>query len=342
MKHIYQTQLTPKTKQYLYSRGINDESIDFFKLGEALDFYTELNNVKSKRVFDKNKKDNKTIPFFFNRLTIPVLNQNLKVVGYSCRALDDNNSVKYLKSRHLTKRDFFGIQTIKEDTKRVYIFEGQIDAILHYQNTGYASIAPLGSYISKEVIENLVLMGIDEFIIVGDRDKAGTKFNLQASKLILSLDLYCKIGTFKGGKDLGELKHIDKNTISLISPFAYRNKIFQAIKEPFKKAKTFKELFEGLNLSQMSLKEITYQDNMQKHIIILKYKTLANIALSIPYKLLSLGEKKMLEKENSFFNYILNELDFVVIDEVKGELYFNNKRELTEKEEEILKFLYTL
>lgn len=98
---------------YLSSRGITKEAVNYFRLGFVADGI--------RPPWDE----------FAGRLAIPYI-VGRSVVGFKFRALDDEG-LRYISNHGFYAKRFFNPQTLTELHSRIYICEGELDTITLWQ-----------------------------------------------------------------------------------------------------------------------------------------------------------------------------------------------------------------
>jgi len=179
-----------RSKDYVSSRLINDDSIRKFRLGYAPNRWDSVVN-KSKewgvntRILEKaglviSKQDKACYDRFRNRLMFPIFDSQNRTVGFGARALDDSLP-KYLNSPETPvfnkSKTLYGINLAKESMNRnrkVLLMEGYTDVIMAHQHGIDWSIAALGTALTREHVRFLRRY-CDEAILVFDADTAGQK-----------------------------------------------------------------------------------------------------------------------------------------------------------------------
>jgi DNA primase len=153
---------------YLCQRGIDEKIARYYRIG-----YSHEGLMK-------------------NRIAIPIIDKNKKLVAYCGRAIDPHTSPKYLFPRYFNKsRHLFNIQTILPSSpKPVFIVEGFFDC-LHLAKLGFDAVALMGNSISQTQIE--ILKQLDRpYILILDGDDAGRKGMDKAKQLMKREKLACK------------------------------------------------------------------------------------------------------------------------------------------------------
>ncbi|AFZ46333.1 DNA primase [Cyanobacterium stanieri PCC 7202] len=214
--------------QYLIeNRELSEETIQEFKLGYAPNnwetLYNYLVEIKNYPVMlvaqaglikERNKGDG-YIDYFRNRLMIPIMDKEGRVIAFGARSLDDSLP-KYLnspdtelfsKSRTLFALDKAKKTIVKED--KAIVVEGYFDAIaLHRYNIKNA-VAVLGTALTESHVKLLSRYTESKEIIVNfDADKAGLKATERAIKevenLIYAGQMKLKVVNIPDGKDADE------------------------------------------------------------------------------------------------------------------------------------------
>jgi len=199
--------LTQRGKNYLSKRGIRDTDKLLIKSSFMVKVDTNFKIMDSERV------------------AFPIYTPNLKLVGYSARAIIDNPDYpKYFIDKGIDKNyHLFGAEQLKDNPSKVILLEGQIDSILARQNLKVPSLAVLGSSLSVEHAKLLKKHGIKKVLLIGDNDKAGRKFMLESGKVLIENDIYPQMGFLrdKSKNDLGDLKSFKWKDIEVKNYWQY-------------------------------------------------------------------------------------------------------------------------
>jgi len=227
--------------KYITDRGLDQETIDYFKIGycpkenivynlltnkgdyitsddNSMKFYTQRQIEETGLVTPLD--DGKPYNFFNDRIMFPICDQDGSVVGFSGRTVCDA-SPKYLNSMEtrIFKKNtilFNYHNVLKLDTKKVIIVEGFMDAIAFHQ-AGYSNvIATMGVSLSPTHIKMLKALSCETIILAFDNDNAGTNANINIGKNLID-EGFCvwMIGSYdKQYKDVDELfRKCGKNKI---------------------------------------------------------------------------------------------------------------------------------
>ncbi|MEI6042567.1 MAG: CHC2 zinc finger domain-containing protein [bacterium] len=251
---FYENQLhgNPKSKfalDYLYERGLTDETIKAWRIGLALNEWRNLedhlktNNisaVESEKVGLIKQTGTSVYDRFRERIMFPLADSSGRVVGYSGRFIefakpeiaqstnavnDDSNTVakdavkeapKYLNSPDgplFNKSEIlYGYHKAKEGIRKfgyAILVEGQFDMLLAHQAGFNNTVATSGTSLTKLHLEKIKRL-TDNTMIVYDADKAGLKASLKAWDLALSLGMDVKIAGLPKGEDPASLILKDK------------------------------------------------------------------------------------------------------------------------------------
>ena len=155
--------------KYIKSRGLNDDSINKFKIGYSTQFglkkYLNERGYKDDLIFKagllRNNKNNEMQEVFRGRLIFPIFDKKNNIIGFGGRALY-NSKVKYINSPNsmiFQKSDIlYGISHLQKDILKdnlLLIVEGYIDVISIFQSKVAQAVAPLGTAITVSQIESI-------------------------------------------------------------------------------------------------------------------------------------------------------------------------------------------
>lgn len=205
-----------EAKEYLFGRGLHDDTIQTFQIGYAKnewrDLFIHLSSkgyspeemVEAGVVIEAKNDDGSTKGFydrFRGRIMFPIRNISQAVVGYSGRILpslatdtqgkyvNTPETVLYHKSKIL-----FGYDTAKRmmnEKKEVVVVEGQMDLCMSYQAGIHNTVAVSGTAFTDEHI-HMIKRFCDKVILSFDTDQAGRSALKKTALLSLlgGLDVY--------------------------------------------------------------------------------------------------------------------------------------------------------
>ena len=211
----------------LENRGISSDSVERFQIGYAPSRFAILSSLKSEfkeSLSEKNIDDsglfsanNKKSSRFNDRLIFPIHNVNGKIVGFSGRQVPGNDfGPKYLNTPETPifhKREIlYGLFFAKEEIRKkdyVVVVEGQIDVISSHQIDRRNCVAPLGTALTKEQLQQLKKF-TDKIVFIYDNDKAGQKALLKSVLMANELGFVSYAANPKPAGDFDELCKTDK------------------------------------------------------------------------------------------------------------------------------------
>jgi DNA primase len=215
--------------RYVLGRGIDQNTIDTFRIGYALNDWRTLRaylrqkgyreaDIEAVGLIKKTDKPGADPYYdvFRGRIMFPISDSSGRVVAFSGRIIeDDGKSPKYLNSPETSlynkSKILYGLDKAKIDIrKRDYsiLVEGQMDLVMSHQagytNTVAASGTAFTDDDGKDSAFGLLTRLSDNIVVAFDSDSAGQK----AVKRIvpaISLGMNVKIVDIKGGKDPADI-----------------------------------------------------------------------------------------------------------------------------------------
>ncbi len=283
-----------KGLEYFYHRGLTDDLISKFRLG----FAPSNNDLKayltSKGVneFDMSELGLIAIPqdhnktshdFFRNRVMIPILDNQNRVIAFGGRILDDGQP-KYLNSPEtplFNKRKMLYNYNFARDAayqnKRLIICEGYMDVIaLDKFGFSYAA-APMGTALTEDQITKAWKL-VNEPILCFDGDNAGIKAALRSidralpilkpgySLQFMFLPEKMDPDEFLKSKGADAFEKMFSNTTPLIDLLWHKNTDNQPSDTPERKALIEKNIKEEILKIADSNVRLFYAQEMKKRI----------------------------------------------------------------------------
>lgn len=330
------------TKEYLKTRKISESNIKEFEIGMALN-----NNLLNKLLVKKNYKidelrkiglisDNtKVYDIFFNRVMFPIHDIDGRVVGFTGRAFDNNNTPKYLGSResniYKKSKILYNYHRAKEFVKinkNLIIVEGNMDAVRLYISGVKNVVALMGTALTKEQIEIIKKLRCCVTLIL-DNDSAGEKATYDNGLLLEKNGIKTNVVRLSGEKDPDD--YVIKNGIDAINKNIDKAITFNEFKLLYlKKDKNLektedlinyvKEVLDNLkNTDDELAKEITLQkiseeynisyETLKKQIID-ENKVINNIEIKKPE---IKKQNNYVEAINNILYYMMNDSDYIKI-----------------------------
>lgn len=205
-----------KAKEYLINeRHLSEEAIKEFNIGLALNDNNLNKLLSSKGYSDKdiiemslaNKTDNGLLDMFRNRITFPICNHEGKIIAYSARIYQNEDTSKYINSKEsvIFKKgytfynyDKCRLEALK--SKSVILVEGQMDAIRVYTSGFKNVIASMGTAITSNHISLLKKLNA-KVILMMDNDNAGEKSTILNGEELIKNNIEVSVVRLTGGKD---------------------------------------------------------------------------------------------------------------------------------------------
>ncbi len=193
-----------EAREYLKSRGINDEIIKEFEIGFSLDKKDDLTKLLSNKNYDiatlnKIGLSSDDHDIYVDRIMFPLYDINGKAVGFSGRIYKNVDLNKYLntKETEIFKKGemLYHYHIAREECRNknnVIVMEGFMDVIrastIGIRNT----VALMGTALTKDHI-NLLKRLSSNIILCLDGDSPGVKATLSIGDTLLEQGIECKV-----------------------------------------------------------------------------------------------------------------------------------------------------
>lgn len=260
---------------YFKERGFNQNIIDKFDLGYALDGWDHLHKaakaaghsdellMKAGLILQKEGDANRFYDRFRGRVTFTIHNLGGKPIGFGARILtQDKKQPKYINSPETEvyhKSDIlYGIFQAKKSIREkdnCYLVEGYTDVIsLHLAGIENV-VASSGTSLTENQIK-LIKRFSDNITVLYDGDAAGIRASLRGIDMILEGGLNVKAVVFPDGEDpdsyarkVGSAAfttYLEKNAQDFIS-FKIGLYAEEASKDPIKQAELIKQVVQSIS-----------------------------------------------------------------------------------------------
>lgn len=221
-------------KQYLYERGLEEQTIKEFELGwapaekEALNLYLLKIGYRPQDVLRaglaiKSEKGFQ-IDRFRGRIMFPIHNHFGKVVGFTGRILprdeswqDQKTLAKYINSpetpifsKSKILYGFFMSKSFIKQKNEVFLVEGQMDLLMSWQSGIKNVVATSGTALTQDHLKILKRL-TDRIILSFDSDEAGKEAAERAIDLAEMDDFEVRVAVFEKFKDPAEAAQSDPN-----------------------------------------------------------------------------------------------------------------------------------
>ncbi len=215
-------------RRYLEGRGISEEIINRFKLGFAPNSWDGLlrylNNtmkvseatLEEAGLVRRRAESSGVYDLFRNRLMVPIMDDQGRVVAFGGRALGADEQVKYLNSPetpiYVKGQHLYGYNLAKEAIKAkdsVIVVEGYFDAISLHQYGFDNAVATLGTALTEQQAKMLVRYTDSKRVYLSfDSDQAGIKAVERGAETLNQIaegvGIELRVIRIPGGKDPDE------------------------------------------------------------------------------------------------------------------------------------------
>ncbi|HNX90666.1 MAG TPA: DNA primase [Candidatus Omnitrophota bacterium] len=203
--------------EYIKKRGINQATIEEFRLGMAFDEWDGLkkycvtksistDSLRTAGLCIQNEKRNSDYDRFRNRIIFPIFNEKGSVVAFGARVMDDSLP-KYINSPdtpvYNKSNVMYGLNFSKKGIKDkgyAIIVEGYLDVIIPYQHGINNVVAASGTALTERHIA-LLKRYTDTVVMIFDADKAGESASLRGLDIVINAGLNVRIATLSEGDD---------------------------------------------------------------------------------------------------------------------------------------------
>jgi DNA primase len=205
-------------QRYLFSRGIQEETIKKFALGYSTSKFDGLFKHLSYRGYTRqemldsglvlaSKRDDGCYDRFRSRIMFPIVTVTGRVIGFGGRLTEKSEKYpKYLNSPEnaiFTKGNhLYGLNIAKNNIKdgKIIAVEGYMDVISLHQAGVKNAVASLGTALTKGQ-GRLIKRYVDEVVLCYDGDEAGQRAMIRGIEVLDGLDLSIKVLRLPAGKD---------------------------------------------------------------------------------------------------------------------------------------------
>ncbi|MDD4547539.1 MAG: DNA primase [Bacilli bacterium] len=203
-------------KEYLNNRGIDEAIIKEFGIGLSLkdnEMLTKLlkkkkfsdeDLIKSGLVVNNNYGHN---DIYYNRIMFPLTDISGKIVGYSGRTFNNEDTSKYINTKEtpIFKKGelLYNYHRAKDECrlkKQVIIMEGFMDIIRAHSNGVKNVVATMGTAFTKNQAV-LIKKLAPEVIICFDGDNAGARATIACSNELINIGIIPKIIRLENNMD---------------------------------------------------------------------------------------------------------------------------------------------
>ena len=211
-----------EAREYLASRGINDETAKRYGLGLSLDFdsmpaYLRRKGYKLQDLYDCGLINNMNNPrdAFGNRIIVPIMNGMSEVVAFGGRIFHGETDVAKYKNSTNTElfdkgRTLYGVNFVKRDKKEngvaykeLILVEGYMDVISLGAAGIKNAVAGMGTALTDGQARELSRL-VENVYVCYDGDNAGRHATVKNVEPLKEAGLNVKVISLDSGKDPDE------------------------------------------------------------------------------------------------------------------------------------------
>ncbi len=218
-----------EARTYLASRGLDQHTMQKFRIGFAADDWSTLHDHLRKRGYAdrelervglvKRGEKGRYYDRFRCRIMFPIFDSAGRVVAFSGRifgsAADDPANAKYLNSPETPlfdkSRILYGYDRAKNTIRKynfAIIVEGQMDLVMSHQ-AGYTNtVAASGTGLTQTHLEQLARIS-PNVVMAFDGDSAGIRSASRAATLAIGMGMEVKVAALPKGHDPADLIKAD-------------------------------------------------------------------------------------------------------------------------------------
>ena len=203
-------------QQYLARRGIDESTIEEFKIGFSDRSRQDIKGFLKKSGISNDillstgiirLKEGEMYDMFRGRIVIPIFDVNRRAIGFGGRAIEKDALPKYINSPEspvFSKRNaLFGIEKTKSlitEMNEAFIVEGYFDLIALYQHGFRNVVATLGTAITENQLSRLRNY-TENITLMLDGDVAGVKSALRLIGIFSDMDIQGTMIVLPSGHD---------------------------------------------------------------------------------------------------------------------------------------------
>lgn len=205
-----------KAKEYLLKRDITDDIIKEFGIGLSLKKKDLLTNILFKKNYSHDsllksglvvKNEYGYNDIYYNRIMFPLWDLNGRIVGYSGRIYEGEDTSKYINTREteIFKKGeiLYNYHRAKNECRQkqvVIVMEGFMDVIRAYTIGVKNVVAAMGTAVTKNQAMLIKKMA-REVILCFDGDDAGNKATIACSEELSKIGIIPKVIFLEDGLD---------------------------------------------------------------------------------------------------------------------------------------------
>lgn len=215
---ILQSNYGQQARKYLNDRGLDEKTINDFKIGYAVDSWDNLSRFLLGRGYNETeifqaglsvRKDKGSGYYdrFRDRVVFPIADIHGNIVGFTARALTAEETAKYINTPETSvyhkSSVLYGLDKAKQEIRKkdyMVLVEGNMDVISSYKIGVQNVSAVSGTALTQEQI-NLIKRFTNNVAFCFDMDEAGQNAAKRSIDLAMKNALNIKIVQLDCGKD---------------------------------------------------------------------------------------------------------------------------------------------
>ncbi|MFZ3055114.1 MAG: DNA primase [Minisyncoccales bacterium] len=210
-----------EAQQYLFKRGLKEETIKEWRMGYAPDTWQGLSDYLIGQGFSKEsivnaglgiKKDSlKFFDRFRSRIIFPIFDLNSSVIGFTGRVFNSNDEAKYLNTPNTLlydkSRALYGMDKAKMEIRQkdfCVLVEGNVDCIMSHQAGVKNCIAVSGTALTP-IHLGIIKRYTSNLVLAFDMDLAGNKATMKGIDMALKNGFNVKVISMVAEKDPADI-----------------------------------------------------------------------------------------------------------------------------------------
>jgi len=205
-----------EVKEYLKGRGINEESINKWRIGYAPNAWSNLSDFLISKGYSKkdivkvglaSEKDGKIFDRFRSRIIFPIFDLQNQIIGFGGRIFKVEDPAKYLNSPATVLYDkskvLYGLNNAKIEIRKqdsCVLVEGYTDVILSHQAGIENTIATSGTALTLDQLD-ILKRYTNNLITSFDMDSAGNSATTRGINLAQAKGFDIRVVSMVPGKD---------------------------------------------------------------------------------------------------------------------------------------------
>lgn len=272
-------------KDYLETRKIAPDTLKKYGAGYAPKDFTLLSKTLTQKGYETkhlidagllNPKESKVYDRFIDRITFPFYNLTGRIIGFTGRAIEDNDFAKYLNSPDTILFEkgkvLFGLWQSKQHIQlknEAYLVEGQFD-VLGMEEMGYHNVVcGSGTAFTNDQAKTLKKF-TSNVTLIYDGDAAGVKAAIRNIDILLAAGLNVRAALLPKGQDPDSYvrkqgkekfdKWLKKNKVDFIT-FIYKIHSDE-INDPIRKTEVLQSIAQSIASVPSKIAQKNYISNL--------------------------------------------------------------------------------